>query len=97
MLGGDGMTQSILTTYFIFINVYGLMIMRRDKKRARAKSWRVPERHLWLIAFFGGAFGMTVGMRIVRHKTNHFQFKYGLPLLTIVELIVYIYLFTLLS
>ncbi len=40
---------------------------------------RVPEKILLLSAALGGSPGAIAGMLIFRHKTRHWQFRYGLP------------------
>ncbi|TYR82198.1 DUF1294 domain-containing protein [Priestia megaterium] len=77
--------MSIISLYLFCINVIGLYIMKVDKRRAKRKEWRIQERTIWLIAVIGGAFGLTVGMHMYRHKTKHIAFLWGLPLLAIGE------------
>lgn len=45
-----------------------------DKRRAKDGRWRIPERVLLLLSFFGGAFGGTLGMVLFRHKTKKTAF-----------------------
>jgi uncharacterized membrane protein YsdA (DUF1294 family) len=71
--------------YLIFINSIGFLLMGWDKWKARLQKWRVQEKKLWLVAFLGGAIGATVGMYLFRHKTKHATFRYGLPILSVVE------------
>ncbi|MCR2821924.1 DUF1294 domain-containing protein [Lederbergia panacisoli] len=87
----------LLIWYFIIINVFGVQIMRSDKNRAIHKQRRISENNLWIVALIGGAPGAFVGMKVYRHKTKHFQFKYGLPILAIIDLLIYFYLFSLVS
>ena len=49
------------------------------KRRARRGEWRVRERTFFLLALLGGALGGVAGMRVFRHKTRHWYFRYGLP------------------
>ncbi|WP_321172038.1 DUF1294 domain-containing protein [Mesobacillus boroniphilus] len=79
------------------MNLWGFFIMGMDKKRARNNHYRISEKTLWNVAFFGGAIGATAGMKHYRHKTKHVQFKYGLPLLAIIEIGIFTYLFKLLA
>jgi uncharacterized membrane protein YsdA (DUF1294 family) len=71
--------------YLIFINSIGFLLMGWDKWKARLQKWRVQEKKLWLVAFLGGAIDATVGMYLFRHKTKHATFRYGLPILSVVE------------
>ena len=36
--------------------------------------WRVPEKVLLGLGFFGGAIGALAAMQIFRHKTKHYYF-----------------------
>lgn len=57
-----------------------------DKRHASRKRWRTPEVRLQGIAVVG-SLGARVGMYIFRHKTWYFKFKYGIP---VIELLNYI-------
>lgn len=56
-----------------------------DKSRARRQKWRVPERTLWLLAVLGGSLATYVTMLVIRHKTLHRRFMWGLPLLMVAQ------------
>ena len=62
------------------------LLMGADKGRARRGVWRVPERSLFLPVLLGGALGGVLGMQVFRHKTRHWYFRFGFPLLLIVQL-----------
>jgi uncharacterized membrane protein YsdA (DUF1294 family) len=87
----------ILASLIIVMNLAGFIIMGMDKKRAKNNNYRISERTLWTIALLGGAVGATTGMNHYRHKTKHAQFKYGLPVLAVLEIGIFIYLFMLLA
>ncbi|MCU9594470.1 DUF1294 domain-containing protein [Caldibacillus thermolactis] len=53
--------ENIFTLVFIIVNVIGFLVMGLDKRRAVKQMWRIPEKTLWLIAFFMGAVGTTFG------------------------------------
>ena len=83
--------QNIFTTkniiiYFILINIIGFLIMYIDKQKAKKGKWRIPEKTLFFIAIIGGGVGATMGMQVFRHKTRHWYFKYGFPLIAIAQL-----------
>ena len=44
-----------------------------------------PEKTLWLFALLGGAPGGWLGMRTFHHKTRHWYFRYGFPLLAALD------------
>lgn len=74
--------------YFIFINMIAYITMANDKKKAQKRLYRTRERTLWLLALLGGAPGGWVAMQTYRHKTKHASFKYGMPVLAVMDLMV---------
>lgn len=76
----------ILSYYLIAVNVLAFVLMGIDKRRAKKNAWRIPEKTLFLPAIFGGALGGVAGMRLFRHKTRHWYFQYGFPLLLLLQL-----------
>ena len=77
--------QQILLIYFLIINVIGFFLMGIDKLRAKKQVWRVPEKTLFLIAVIGGSVGTNIGMYVFRHKTKHWYFVIGMPLILIAQ------------
>ena len=67
--------------------VYGI-----DKWKAKQGSWRISEATLLILAVIGGSIGALLGMKVWRHKTQHKKFKYGLPLILIIQIILIGYL-----
>ena len=80
-----------LLIYLGIINLIGFVSMFLDKQKAKHGKWRVPEKNLFLLAIIGGSLGTTFGMHVFRHKTKHWYFKFGMPLILIVQLILIIY------
>ena len=68
------------------------MAMGIDKLKARAGKWRIPERTLFLLAAMGGALGGMLGMLAFRHKTKHWYFVVGMPLILVCQAALAIYL-----
>lgn len=81
--------------YFVMMNIVAFALMGIDKKRAVRHEWRVSEANLFLPALLGGSVGAIAGMRCFHHKTKHWYFVIGMPLILIVQLIagVCLYLF----
>ncbi|MCD7881646.1 MAG: DUF1294 domain-containing protein [Clostridiales bacterium] len=73
--------------YLAIINVAGFAVMGADKRRARRGSWRIPERTLFAVALAGGSLGVLLGMRLFHHKTRHWYFVVGVPLILAVQVI----------
>ncbi len=62
-----------------------------DKEKAKRNKWRIKESTLLAIAAFGGSVGAYLGMKIFRHKTKHTKFKYGIPIIMLIQLLVLLY------
>jgi uncharacterized membrane protein YsdA (DUF1294 family) len=82
----------IIIGYIVIVNIYGFAIMGIDKKRAIRGAWRISERSLFLTAIIGGSVGTILGMHHFRHKTKHWYFKYGMPAILMIQIILLIVL-----
>lgn len=69
------------------LNLADFVFMASDKRRARRGAWRVPEKWFFLLALLGGAPGAILGMWIFRHKTRHWYFRYGLPVILLLQIV----------
>lgn len=76
----------------LLINCIAYSMMGIDKRRAKHGAWRISERALFLSAIAGGSIGAILGMRHFRHKTKHWYFQYGMPLILILQIFLAIYL-----
>lgn len=76
-----------IISYFILMNIAGLLAMGIDKYKAKKRAFRIPEATLFILAVFGGSLGTTLGMFLFRHKTRHWYFLYGMPLILIIQII----------
>lgn len=63
------------------MNLIALLLMAWDKSCARKHRRRIPEKMLFLPAVLGGAAGGWAGMYLFHHKTRHWYFVLGMPLL----------------
>ncbi len=78
-------TSNILLTYAVLINALGLFLMGWDKRQAMRGGWRVREKQLIGTALIGGSVGVWLGMRLFRHKTQHWLFRLGVPLIVLAQ------------
>lgn len=85
-------TIIILGIYFFAVNLVGFILMGIDKSRAKRQAWRISEKTLFLCAFLGGSLGTTIGMNTFRHKTKHWYFKYGMPVIFCVQVLLLVFL-----
>lgn len=79
--------------YIAIVSLVLCVYMYIDKERAKKKEWRIAERTLLTLAFFGGAIGGVLGMYLFRHKTKHNAFAFGFPLLAAVHVFLLAQLF----
>lgn len=71
--------------YLIAINTATFVIYGIDKSRAKRSRRRIPENTLLSLAVAGGSAGAWLGMKVWRHKTQHKKFKYGIPIVIILQ------------
>lgn len=80
--------DNIIYIYFIIINIIGFLLMYLDKRKAINKKWRIKESTLICVAIIGGSLGSLAGMKAFRHKTKHTKFRYGIPLILILQILI---------
>ncbi|MDD3653141.1 MAG: DUF1294 domain-containing protein [Desulfotomaculaceae bacterium] len=86
--------MEIYNVLLILINLCGVVIMGYDKFLSKHPgARRVPEKNLFLNALVGGAIGVYLGMYIFRHKTKHWLFKIGIPIIILVQVVLYLIVF----
>lgn len=78
--------------YLLVINITTFFTYGVDKWKAKKSKWRIPEATLLWLAVVGGSVGALLGIKIWHHKTLHKKFKYGVPAILIVQLVIVIYL-----
>ena len=76
----------IVIAYLAIMTVVGFIIMGADKKKAKDGAWRVKESTLFLISLIGGSLGTLAGMYFFRHKTRHWYFVVGMPLILLLHI-----------
>ena len=79
--------------YLIGINAIAFVVYGIDKLKAKKGKWRIPESTLLLLAIIGGSIGAWLGIKVWHHKTLHKKFKYGIPLIVIIQIAIAIYIF----
>ena len=76
-------------------NITAFCLMGVDKRRAKLRAAgasekkvrRIPEATLLLWAACFGGIGATLGMCLFRHKTRHWYFRIGLPVMAAVQVV----------
>ncbi|MBR2928289.1 MAG: DUF1294 domain-containing protein [Oscillospiraceae bacterium] len=99
--GADGPTavfvtgpsdNSLLLLYLVAINVVAFLLYGIDKWKAKRDAYRISEKTLLTVAILGGSVGAICGMRYFRHKTRHWYFRYGLPAILAVQVVLWVLL-----
>ena len=83
-----------IAVILLVMNLLAFALMGIDKMKAKRGSWRIPEKTLFLVTALFGGLGGTLGMRMFRHKTKHWYFKFGFPALLAVQLVLLAWLLT---
>ena len=78
--------RQLLLLWLAVSNLAAFALMGLDKRRARRDRWRISEKALFLFPLLGGALGGLAGMRLFRHKTRHWYFRFGFSALLLLQL-----------
>ena len=78
--------------YLLAINALSFILFGLDKYKAKKGKWRISEATLLMMAVIGGSIGAWTGMRLWHHKTMHKKFKYGIPIIIILQISLVVYL-----
>ena len=97
MINFNDLMQAIFTTrniiiYLVVINILAFLAMWWDKHEAKVGDWRISEKALFILVLLGGGIGGILGMYVFRHKTKKWYFKFGFPIILIIEIILAVYL-----
>lgn len=75
-----------LLWYLAAVNLVTFTVYGVDKAKARRGACRVPEKTLFLLPLLGGSVGALLGMLVFRHKTKHWYFVWGIPLILLAQI-----------
>ena len=84
--------MKVIIIYLIIINIATFIVYGVDKAKAAAGAWRIREAVLLGMAFVGGSLGALLGMLVFRHKINKNYFKYGVPAMLCLHVLLLIWL-----
>ena len=79
----------LIAVNFVTFALYGI-----DKSSAKRRRRRIPEKTLLLLPLLGGSLGGLLGMYAFHHKTKHWYFRVGLPLMLLAQAALLVWLFT---
>lgn len=72
-----------LVTFFVF----GIDKWKAKRKEKKNSVRRVPEKTLFLLSALGGSVGALFGMRVWHHKTLYKTFRFGIPVILILQIL----------
>ena len=79
-----------LIIYLLIINAVSFLLMLIDKRKAQKNRYRIPEAVLMGAAAIGGSLGGLAGMYTVRHKTRKPLFFIGIPVILVLQIVIFI-------
>ena len=81
----------IVLIYLVIINVVTFFMYAFDKWKAKKSKMRIRETALLGLAVLGGSIGAWLGMKVWHHKTQHKKFRFGVPAIIIIQLVIIVY------
>lgn len=81
-------TQDLVGCCLTVANAVAFIVYGIDKYRARNGKWRIPEATLLMLAVVGGSVGAWLGMKAWHHKIRHRKFRYGVPAILLLQIVV---------
>ena len=86
--------MNIILRYLLAVNIATFFLYGIDKNKAKNGRWRISEVTLLMMVVIGGGIGAWAGMRLWHHRTMHKKFKYGIPIIIILQVALVVYLLT---
>ena len=88
-----GNPWALLLLYLLLINLATFLTFGLDKWKAKRKAKketirRVPEKTLFTLSALGGSVGALLGMKVFHHKTLHKTFRFGIPAILALQIII---------
>ena len=78
----------------LVVNIISFICFGVDKYKAQKGKWRISEKTLLLLAICGGSIGAFLGMKTFHHKTKHNKFKFSVPIILFLHILILIFYLT---
>lgn len=85
--------QTTLCILLALVNGATFLLYGWDKRCAKKGAWRTPEKTLLGFSAAFGALGAFAGMRVFHHKTLKPAFRFSVPAMLAVQVIILIFVF----
>lgn len=82
--------KDIVIIYISIINIVTFCAFGVDKTKAKLGKYRIAEKVLLGLSALGGSVGGLIGMQIFHHKTKHVAFKLGIPVIIVVQYVLFL-------
>ena len=82
--------------YLLAVSAAGAVVCVYDKCAAPRGWRRVPERTLFFWALVGGGAGVYLAMLLMRHKTLHRSFMFGIPAIMVLQAAIFLGIYNIL-
>ena len=91
----NNLALSIFLAYIAVISIISIVVCIYDKKISKKNrvELRTPEKTLLILSALGGSVAMFITMLIIRHKTKHFKFMVGIPVIMVIQAVAVFLLF----
>ena len=91
----NNLALSIFLAYVAVMSLVSIVVCIYDKKISKKNrvELRTPEKSLLILSALGGSVAMFVTMLLIRHKTKHFKFMVGIPVIMIIQAVAVYLLF----
>ena len=70
------MLWKVWSIVLVVVGFITFIVYAVDKGKAKRDAWRISEKTLLTLSFFGGAAGGYFAMHMVRHKTRKWYFHF---------------------
>lgn len=84
--------MKVLLIYLAVVNIIAFMVMGIDKYKAKRHKWRISELSMFVLGFVGGGSGVLLGMLVFHHKTKHLKFTLGIPVVVVLNILMFGYI-----
>lgn len=91
----NNIALSVFLAYILIISLISVVVCIYDKKVSKKNrvELRTPEKSLLLLSAIGGSVAMFITMLLIRHKTKHFKFMVGIPVIMVIQTVAVCLLF----